>query len=125
MLAQQMLSFEKRHSIQAPSLTHAQELRAISGAKRRQENEQRFPRRSRSRGNVGGRGGSSLPELERGSPGAELALGERLGGGQSGGNTQRRVDQCQRAEDSERGAVDRREDLAVTLADARGDGAGR
>eukprot|EP01045_Picozoa_sp_COSAG04_P030751 COSAG04_NODE_5449_length_1616_cov_2.299275_1_plen_411_part_01 len=71
MLAQQMLSFEKRHSIQAPSLTHAQELRAISGAKRRQENEQRFPRRSRSRGNIGARGGSSLPELERGSPGAE------------------------------------------------------
>ena len=42
MLAQQMLSFEKRHSIQPPSLTHAHELRASIGSKRRLANGRPF-----------------------------------------------------------------------------------
>lgn len=49
MLAQQMLSFEKRHAIQPPSLTHAHELRASIGTKCRLTNETSFPERSRSR----------------------------------------------------------------------------
>jgi Ran GTPase-activating protein (RanGAP) involved in mRNA processing and transport len=64
MLAQQMLSFEKRHSIQPPSLTHAHELRASIGTKRRLANEESFPSRSRSRSSPGRP--SSLPELSKG-----------------------------------------------------------
>eukprot|EP01043_Picozoa_sp_COSAG02_P068433 COSAG02_NODE_11365_length_1739_cov_2.467683_1_plen_342_part_10 len=59
MLAQQMLSFEKRHSIQPPSLTHAHELRASIGTKRRLANEMSFPARRTS----GSPSPNRLPEL--------------------------------------------------------------